>query len=57
MGLLDNILRDGPDEERCDCCQCDLQGRSGCSHGRSRLRLPSCDPCPHEAAPDAAPQD
>lgn len=47
MGLLDNILRDGqPEEEACDCCQCDIEGRSGCHHGNSRLRLPACDTCP-----------
>jgi hypothetical protein len=47
MGLLDNILHDGePEEENCDCCVCDIGGRSGCGHGRSRLRLPSCETCP-----------
>jgi hypothetical protein len=46
MGLLDNILHDGPPEERCTCCQCDIENRSGCHHGNSRLRLPACDTCP-----------
>lgn len=47
MGLLDNILREGESEEnQCDCCQCDIEGRPGCHHGNSRLRLPACDTCP-----------
>lgn len=46
MGLLDNLLHDDLSEERCDCCQCDITNRPGCSHGRSRLRIPACDTCP-----------
>jgi hypothetical protein len=46
MGLLDNILRDGGSPENCDCCQCDINNRSGCAHGKSRLRIPACETCP-----------
>lgn len=46
MGLLDNLLRDEPPEERCTCCICDIGTNSGCPHGRSRLRLPGCETCP-----------
>lgn len=46
MGLLDNILRDEESPENCDCCQCDIEGRSGCHHGKSRLRIPACQTCP-----------